>query len=232
MHKYIIKAVVDTREQKFVQKSVAFFKTKNVDVETKPLNDFGDVAVFLKTKEWLNIERKSIVDFVTSYISGHIQDQCIRMNKKSEHPCIIVHGTLEDLKRVSYQYPALKRIKQSSIDKMRDTIELIYRTPVFFVEKDAHYFLKIMKIAEILCEKSQETLQNKQAKSSKYRADVNLVMQANGVGEKTALLLLKEFHTPERVLNASREDLLKINGIGDSTISDLKKLKKVYYEGV
>ena len=89
-----------------------------------------------------------------------------------------------------------------------------------------------MKIAEILCEKSQETLQNKQAKSSKYRADVNLVMQANGVGEKTALLLLKEFHTPERVLNASREDLLKINGIGDSTISDLKKLKKVYYEGV
>ena len=232
MHKYIIKAVVDTREQKFVQKSIAFFKTKNVDVETNALNDFGDVALFLTTKEWFNIERKYIVDFVTIYISGHIQDQCIRMNKVSEHPCIIVHGTLDDLKRVSYKYPALKRIKQSSIDKMVATIEMVYRTPVFCVEKDAHYSLKIMDLAEILCKKDKDILKNKQSKSYKHRPDVNIITQANRIGEKTALLLLKEFKTPEGVLNASREDLLKINGVGDSTISDLKKLKEVYYEGV
>lgn len=231
MHKYILKAIVDTREQKFVQKTIAFFRTKNIEVESKALHDYGDVAIFLTTKKWCNIERKSIVDFVTSYISGHIQDQCLRMNKVSENPCIIVYGTIQDLKRVSSQYAALKRIKQTSIDKMRRTIEMVYKTPVFFVEKESHYFLEIMNIAEVLCKKDVDIL-NKPSVSVKNRPDVNLIMQANRIGEKTALLLLKEFGTPEKVLNASREDLLKIKGVGDSTIADLKTLKKIYYKGI
>ena len=53
-----------------------------------------------------------------------------------------------------------------------------------------------------------------------------------GVGEKTALILLKELKTPEKVLNAPRSELLKINGIGDATVADIKQLKKVFYEGV
>lgn len=233
MHKYIIKAVVDTREQKFVQKTIAFFKTKNIDIEAKSLGDFGDVAILLRTKIWLNIERKSIVDFVTSYISGHIQDQCIRMSKSSDHPCIIVYGTLNDLKKVGNKYPALKRINQSSIEKMIRTIQMVYRTPVFVVEKESHYFLEIIYLAETLSKHDSDILQNKAINvSMKNRPDVNLIMQANRIGEKTALLLLKEFKTPERVLNASREDLLKINGVGDSTIADLKELKKIYYEGL
>ena len=208
MHKYILKAVVDTREQKFVQKTIAFFRTKNIEVESKALHDYGDVAIFLTTKKWCNIERKSIVD-----------------------PCIIVYGTIQDLKRVSSQYAALKRIKQTSIDKMRRTIEMVYKTPVFFVEKESHYFLEIMNIAEVLCKKDDDIL-NKPSVSVKNRPDVNLIMQANRIGEKTALLLLKEFGTPEKVLNASREDLLKIKGVGDSTIADLKTLKKIYYKGI
>ena len=232
MHKFIAKAIVDTREQKMVQKTIAFFKMKGIEVESKPLHDYGDVAILLRTREWLNIERKTIVDFVTSYISGHIQDQCIRMNNSSMHPCIIVYGTLDELKKVSYKYPALKKIKQSSIDKMARTIEMVYRTPVFFVEKESHYFLEIMNISEILYKKNKDILKNKKSISIKNRPDVALIMQANRVGEKTAILLLKEFKTPEKVLNASREDLLKINGIGDSTIADLRELKRVYYEGI
>ena len=153
------------------------------------------------------------------------------MNKVSENPCIIVYGTIQDLKRVSSQYAALKRIKQTSIDKMRRTIEMVYKTPVFFVEKESHYFLEIMNIAEVLCKKDVDIL-NKPSVSVKNRPDVNLIMQANRIGEKTALLLLKEFGTPEKVLNASREDLLKIKGVGDSTIADLKTLKKIYYKGI
>ena len=231
MHKYVVKAVVDTREQKFVQKTMAFFKTKDIEVESKALGDFGDVAILLRTKEWVNIERKSISDFVTSYISGHIQDQCIRMNHVSQHPCIIVYGTLSDLKKVSYKYPALKRIKQTSIDKMVRTLQMVYRTPVFIVEKESHYFLEIMNIAETLSKNNVDMLK-KPSVSIKHRPDVNLIIQANRVGEKTALILLKKFKTPEGVLNASREDLLKINGVGDSTIADIKELKKVFYEGV
>ena len=45
-------------------------------------------------------------------------------------------------------------------------------------------------------------------------------------------MLLKEFGSPQAVLNASRKDLLKIKGVGDSTISKIKELKDVYENGV
>ena len=232
MHKYIKKVYVDTREQAFKKKTIAFFKTKGVEVELKTLGDFGDVALFLSIGSWLNVERKSMPDFVNSYITGHIQDQCQRMYNASQNPCIIVYGTLDDLKPIARKYPALKRIKQSSIDKMRRTLEMVYRTPVFFVEKEAHYFLEIMNIVETLCEKSGETSKKKQNAIIKNRPDVDIITLANKVGEKTALILLKEFKTPEKVLNAPREELLKINGIGDATVADIKALRKVFYEGV
>lgn len=231
-NKYVLKAYVDTREQKFVKKTIAFFKTKGVEIESKTLGDLGDVAILLKNKEWLNIERKSYSDFVTSYISGHLQDQCIRMGNSSNYPCIIVYGSLKDLKSISYKYPALKKIKQRSIDKMVRNIQINYRIPIFFVEKEAHYFLEIMNIAETICEKGGDVLKKKPAVSLRKRPDIEIVMGANRVGEKTALNLLKEFKTPEKVFNASREDLLKINGIGDATISDLKAWRRVFYEGV
>ena len=231
-NKYILKAYVDTREQSFVKKTIAFFKTKGVDIEKKTLNDFGDVAILLHNKKWVNIERKSISDYVTSYISGHLQDQCIRMNKVSEYPCIIVHGTIQDLKSAARSYPALSRISQTSIDKMTAKIQMIYRIPVFFVEKDPHYFLKIMNIVESISKTDDSVLQKKPAISIKDRPDIEIVMGARGIGEKTALTLLKKFKTPEKVFNASRKDLLEINGIGDSTIADLKAWRRIYYEGV
>lgn len=232
MNKYVLSGYVDTREQLMVKKSIAFFKSKDIEIEAKSLGDFGDIALFLSNKEWLNVERKSFTDFVTSYISGHIQDQCLRMSNSSVNPCIIIHGSIDDLKSVSRSYPALKKIKQSSIDKMVRTIQMVYRIPVFFVKNEAHYFLEIMNIAETICEKSKNILQKKPKVVLKNRPDVLILMQANKVGEKTALALLKKFKTPEKVLNASRSELLEIKGVGDSTIVDLMSLKKTFYEGV
>lgn len=232
MHKDIIKAYVDKKELGMKKKSLAFFKTKGIDTEERVLGDFGDIACLLTCKQYLNIERKTFQDFTTSYIKGHIQDQAFRMNKVSNNYCVIVYGSIDDLKPLSKRYPAVKNIKQSSIDKMVRTLEMVYKCPVFFVKNEAQYFQEILRIAEIINKKSGETLQNKSISTLKNRKDVDILTLANKVGEKTALTLLKEFKTPEKVLNASREDLLKINGIGDATINDIKTLRKVFYEGI
>lgn len=231
-NKYIIRAYVDTREQKFVKKTVAFFKTKGIEVEPKSLGDYGDVSILLKNSEWLSIERKSFPDFVTSYISNHLQDQCVRMIGSSNYPCIIVHGSINDLKSVYHKYPALRRIKQQSINKMVRNIQMNYRVPVFFVENETQYFLEIMGIVETICEKGGDILNKKPNINIKNRPDLEIVMSVNRIGEKTALALLKEFKTPEKVFNASRKDLLKISGIGDATIADIKEWRRIYYEGV
>ena len=45
-------------------------------------------------------------------------------------------------------------------------------------------------------------------------------------------MLLDEFGSPSAVLNASREELLQIKGVGDSMVSNIKELKQVYENGV
>ena len=49
--------------------------------------------------------------------------------------------------------------------------------------------------------------------------------------ERISVVICK-FKTPEKVLNASRSELLEIKGVGDSTIVDLMSLRKTFYEGV
>lgn len=232
MHGDITKVYVDKKELQMKKKSIAFFKSKGIDVEEKMLGDYGDIACLLSCKEFLNIERKTFNDFVTSYISGHLQDQAFRMNNVSNNYCVIVYGSINDLHQIAHKYPAVKRIKQSSIDKMVRTLEMVYKCPVFFVKNEAQYFQEILKIAETLNKKNGESLKTKSNITLKNRQDVDILMRANKIGEKTALILLKEFKTPEKVLNASRKELLKVNGIGDATITDIKKLRKAFYEGV
>ena len=232
MHKDIIKVYVDKKELDMKKKSLAFFTMKKIPVEERLLGDFGDIALLLTCKQYLNIERKTFQDFTTSYISGHIQDQAFRMNRVCNNYCVIVYGNINDLKPLGRRYPAVKHIKQSSIDKMTMTLEMIYKCPVFFVDNEQQYFQKIMEIAENINKHAGETLQNKSISTLKNRKDVDIIMLANKIGQKTALTLLKEFKTPEKVLNASRQDLKKINGIGDATVSDIKDLRKIFYEGL
>lgn len=232
MHPDIIKVYVDKKELEMKKKTLAFFSSKKIDTEEKLLEDYGDVALFLTSKQWLNIERKTYSDFVTSYIKGHVQDQAQRMNNVSNNYCIIVYGSLNDLRYIAKKYPAVKHIKQSSVDKMVRTMEMVYKCPVFFVKNEAQYFQEIMKVAETINKHSGEQVQKKQVTTLKNRKDVDFVMLVDRVGQKTALSLLKEFKTPEKVFTASRDELKKINGIGDATVADIKLAAKIFYEGL
>mgnify|MGYP002869931818 CR=1 FL=1 len=232
MHQEIIKAYVDTKEQAMRKKSLAFFKQNGIDAEERTLEDFGDIACLLKCEQYLNIERKSFGDFVTSYISNHLQDQAVRMNKVCTNYCVIVHGNINDLRWISKKYPAVKHIKQPSIDKMVRTMEMVYKCPIFFVDNEVQYFQEILRIAESINKHQGTKLKSKQASTLKNRKDVDFLMIANKIGEKTALTLLKEFKTPEKVFTASRDELKQINGIGDATIADIKEAAQVFYEGL
>lgn len=232
MHPDILKVYVDKKELDMKKKSLAFFKSKKIDAEEKLLGDYGDIALFLTSKKWLNIERKTYSDFVTSYISGHLQDQAQRMNKVSDNYCVIVYGSLNDLQWVARKYPAVKHIKQQSVDKMVRAMEIVYKCPIFFVTNEAQYFQEILRIAETINKHSGEQIQTKQVSTLKNRKDVEFVMLVDRVGQKTALSLLKEFKTPEKVFTATRDELKKINGVGDATISDIKAASKIFYEGL
>lgn len=226
MHKIILSAYIDSREQNMVKKTQAFFKEKGIETKVTTLKD-GDVSLMLTNKKFLTIERKTIGDFASSYIKGHLQDQAIRMNENCEYYATIVYGDVNSLKRIR----SLKRVNQSAIDKMTANIEMLYKCPVFFVKNEIQYLMKIMDLAEMVKKANTSTIAKPKVEIVN-RPDVNILRCKNGIGEKMALTLLKEFKTPQNVLNATRDELKQVKGVGDSTVASIQELKQVFEEGV
>ena len=230
-NKSIIKVYIDTAEKNFVKKSTMFFKKQNIPHEQKSLED-GDLNIVLKTHDVFCVERKRYDDFASSYITGHLQDQAVRMNKNQKYYAVIIHGGMDDIYRAANYNPALKRIKnKKTIDKMYHRMELIYKCPCFFVDSDVEYFTTVMAISETLAKASGLNMIVKSEISVKKNKPLSILMQAEKIGQKTAELLLKEFGSPKAVLSASRDELLEINGVGDGTVTELKRLKEAYDNG-
>ena len=229
--KSIIKVYIDTAEKDFVKKSIMFFKKQKIPYEEKSLED-GDLRVVLKTHDVFCVERKRYDDFASSYITGHLQDQAVRMNENQKYYAVIVHGGMEDIYRAANYNPALKRIKnKNTIDKMYHRMELIYKCPCFFVDSDIEYFKTVMAISETLAKAGGLTTIVKTEVGVKKNKPLSILMQAEKIGQKTAELLLQEFGSPKNVLSASRDELLEINGVGDGTVTELKRLKEAYENG-
>ena len=225
----IAHAFIDSKEQSFVKKSQAFFDKKGIENEVKALRD-GDLKLLLSNGKEFIVERKRYDDFVASYINNHLQDQAIRLNKNYPYYCCIIHGDMNDIYKAANYNPALKRIKPDSVNKMYETLELVYKLPCFFVKNEARYFNKIISLSNRIIKTDNVNLVKTNAKINN-QPELSLLMVAGGIGEKTARLLLNEFGSPQNVLNASPEDLLQVSGVGEVTVDEIKKLKEVFENG-
>ena len=225
----ITQAIIDSKEQSFVKKSQVFFDKKGIENEVKALSD-GDLKLVLSNDKEFVVERKRYDDFVASYINNHLQDQAIRMNNNYPYYCCIIHGDMSDVRRAANYNPALKRINQSSVNKMHETIELIYKLPCFFVKSEKQYFSKVISLSNRIVKSDNVNLVKTNVQINN-QPELSLLMVAGGIGEKTARLLLNEFGSPQNVLNATPENLLQVNGVGKVTVNEVKKLKEVFENG-
>lgn len=226
-NKDILRVLVDSREQKFLKKSLIFFKQQGIAAEQN-MNKDGDLIFILKDATPIFIERKSFCDFCSSYISGHLQEQCIRLNQK-DFACIIVHGNLGQCRRV----PTLKHLNKTSIDKMTTNIMMLYKIPIFFVDNEVSYFKLCITIAQSILKNKNKSLDVIQTGANiQSRPDISILTSQPNIGYKKAQLLIDVFGSPKAVLEASRQELLSVKGVGDSMVADIQKLKKVFENGV
>lgn len=224
----ITRVFIDAKEKDFVKKSKVFFDNKHIKNEVKSLDD-GDLKILLATKKFFTVERKRYDDFVSSYIKKHLQDQAVRMNDNCEFYCVIVHGDMGDIRYAAQFNPALKKINKKSVEKMHQKMELVYKCPCFFVDNDVQYFNKVIELANMLVKAESHIV--KSSITVKENPDLSMLMAGGGIGKGIAELLIQEFGSPKDALYASREDLLSVNGIGDSTVVKIKQLKEVFENG-
>lgn len=224
----ISKVLIDSREQKMANKSLIFFKNRKIPAEIYTLQD-GDLVFLLRNKEKVYIERKSFSDYVSSYIkNNHIQDQAIRLSEYRYYACI-VHGGINDLQSI----PALKKISQNAIDKMTTNLMLFYKLPIFFTNNENEYLKLAFTIANVVGKHHGKELASISLNNGpRNRPDIKILTAQNNIGIQKAKMLLDEFGSPSAVLNANREDLLQIKGVGDAMVASIKELKQIYEEGI
>jgi len=107
--------IMDSREDKKLKK---YFGEEEVVIEALPTGDY-----YIKEKNIL-VERKSMGDFISSYISHHVQEQCEQMEENFETYYLFISG--------HYNYLALrgshfKYITEASVNKMK--IHLLHSFP-------------------------------------------------------------------------------------------------------
>ena len=107
--------VMDSREDMKLKK---YFDKEEVVVEALPCGDY-----FIKDKNII-IERKSIGDFIGSYVTNHIQEQCEEMDANFETYYLFISGKYNYL---AIQHLPYKYITEKSFNKMK--LHLLHSFP-------------------------------------------------------------------------------------------------------
>ena len=172
------------------------------------------------------VEFKTVEDFVQSIIDGRLLDQLKQLKTQYERPVIIVEGT-QDLFSV-------RNIHPNAIRGMLATIAVSYGIPIIYTKDTKDSAAQLLAIAKREQALSKDTFQphaEKRATSLPEQQEY-IVSSLPNVGLQLAKELLAHFKSVKNVVNASEEELKKVDGVGDKKAKAIKDAcEKEYQKG-
>ncbi|MCF6174366.1 MAG: helix-hairpin-helix domain-containing protein [Victivallaceae bacterium] len=183
-----------------------------ISVESRQLK-FGDYHIYPDTV----VERKTTRDFCLSIIDGRLFNQAFRLAQLDENPLIIIEG--------EHFLDHDIDIKLSAVRGALISLAQTYRIPVLRThnETDTAWHLAQLYVQRERIGKNRGVLTgyNPQRLDTKKQ---RLLCTLPGIGTKMAKTLLEEFDSVSNVINASRDELLKVPGMGDKTIDRMQQV--------
>jgi DNA excision repair protein ERCC-4 len=165
-------------------------------------------------------ERKTAVDFANSLVDGRLFRQASRMASSSLRTAYILEGTLLDWRNL--------RIARDSLQGALITLMLVFDIPVLrsasptesarLITYAGHQLMRLRDPYHTPCRQAK-------AKRRKPR-QLGVLRSFPGVGPDRAVKLLEHFGTLRACFNASKEQLLAIEGIGLRTATIIHNLLK------
>ncbi len=170
------------------------------------------------------VEFKTVEDFAQSIIDGRLLDQLKNLKQHYDRPVIIVEGT-QDLFKV-------RNIHPNAIRGMLATIAVSYGIPIIYTKDKKDTAAQLLAIAKREQALTKETFQphaEKRAMSVQEQQEF-IVSSLPNVGLNLAKELLTHFKSVKNVINASEEDLKKVDGVGDKKAKMIKDtVEKEYW---
>ncbi len=222
LEKYIppddkIKIIVDHRE-----KGSAVIK-ELIELGAKIHLEKLDNADYLLSSR-VGVEFKKTEDFVNSLIDGRLLEQMRGLKKNFERPLVIVEGE-QDIYSVRNVHP-------NSIRGMLATISISYGIPVMFTKnyKESAAFLKIVAKREQEENGNDFSLHGTKREMTLKDWQEYIIAALPGVGSTLARPLLREFKSVKNVINASADELKKVEKVGPVKAKKIKEIADSEYK--
>ncbi|MDD5615982.1 MAG: DEAD/DEAH box helicase [Candidatus Methanoperedens sp.] len=213
-----IKVFVDQRE---IRSHVARSLEKlGMDITLKTL-EVGDYVV----SDRVGIERKTVEDFLSTLMDGRdLFGQISDLRRTFDRPVLIIEG--EGLYTT-------RQIHANSIRGMLSSIAIDFGVPIIFSrdEEETAALIAIMAKREQAEEKRDVSLHGKKTSLTLKEQQEYVISSLPEIGPAVARNLLLHFGSVERVMSATREELMEVGLVGPKTADRIREVVNGAYKG-
>jgi len=206
----MVKIVVDSREPDVI---AVLLVQLGVEVERRAVTP-GD---YILSSECA-VERKTTQDFFNSLFSGRLFEQVERLKEAYAKPLLIIEGDVgEEL---------ADRLNPRAFWGALLKLQIDYNLPTINTYNTFQTVDLLVTLAKRLQQQPAEhiKLRHKPKILSERERQIYVVCGLPGIGEGLAIKLLTRFGSVRRVFNASKFDLMEVEGIGEVKAERITKL--------
>lgn len=208
---------VDQRETRagiarFLEKAGVSLKLQNLAI--------GDYIVSDK----VCIERKTVTDFLDTLINKrrNLFEQIQRMRNEYEKPLLVIEG--DSIYGQRNVHPNVVRAVMASI-------ALDYSVPIIQTRDvaDTASLIYVITKREQMPNKTEVNPHGKKPTASLKEQQEYFLSALSNIGIMTTRKLLAKFKTIERIMAATKEELMEVENVGDKTADHIKKVLSTEY---
>ncbi|MDO8555967.1 MAG: ERCC4 domain-containing protein [Nanoarchaeota archaeon] len=182
-------------------------------LETKNLH--GDILS-------VGVERKTMQDFLTSIVDKRLIAQLLEMKKHFSLALLILEG-IDNLYELRDFHP-------NAIRGMLATVAVDLQVPILYTRNFRDTAAMLTLLAKRLeKERSFPSLVEKKRSFSDDQLQEHVLQSLPNIGPTLAKALLKKFKTIENVVNASVDDLMDVEKIGQKKADAIKAIVQRIY---
>ena len=191
-----------------------------IDIGIKINLEKLDIADYILSSD-VAVEYKTVKDFVDSLIDGRLLSQ-IKALKKYEKPLLVIEGD-EDIY-------SQRKVHPNAIRGMISSIIIDFNIPILYTKnyRDTASLLAVIAKREQIKNLKEVSLHTQKPLTLKDQQEY-IVSSLPGIGPTLAKPLLKKFKTVKKVINASEEQLKKIDLIGEKKAKRIKEVLEDEY---
>ncbi len=168
------------------------------------------------------VELKQVPDFVASLIDGRILDQLRDLKRLFERAVLIIEGD-EDIYSVRNVHP-------NALRGLLATIVLDYGIPILYTRSAKETAALLAVMAKREQEKDTDFSVHSLKPKTLSQQQEYVVAALPGIGIQTARVLLLHFRSVERVMSATKKELMEVEGVGVKIAERIKELVEKKYD--